>query len=163
MLPLSNDHIGACERLLAEALIELARDLRMVDAADIVAWVRGGRFGNIASIVGSAIELGFRPGVMRFALSGGVDLSWLGRLGVHLDMEFHHDGVDCYFRLHVSEAHAGVAITWLSVDGAPCRSAAGRDRFTAALASARCQDCRLSPAARLSRLDERKPGANEPA
>lgn len=137
MLSLANEHIAACERALAEGLVDLAQDLRRVDAADIVAWIHGGRLGNVAAIVGSATELVFRPGALRFAHSGGVDLAWQGGLAVHLDMELHHAGVDCYFRLHISETHSGVAITYLSVDGASCRTRTSRNRFMRALAAAR--------------------------
>ena len=43
MLSLTNEHIRACERVLALNVAGIAIDLRQLDAADLVAWVRGNR------------------------------------------------------------------------------------------------------------------------
>lgn len=136
MLSLCNDQIKACERMLAKSVLGLANELRIVDAGDMVGWLRCHRFGNLASLVSSSTELMFKPNTLRFSLSGDAELTWSGRMAVGLDMEFHHDCVDCYFRLHLDETCAGVDITYLSINGGPCTSPAHRERFAAALADA---------------------------
>lgn len=137
MLSESSEHDTACERLLAYELAELALELRQLDAADLIAWIRGNRLGNIASVIASSCELTFAPATLRFSLSGRADLSWKGPCEVSLDMEFHHEGVDCYFVLLIAEASAGIRILFLSIDGAICRTARCVDRLAAALKSAR--------------------------
>ena len=61
-----NEHIRKCEQVLAESVIEVARDLRLVEATDLVVWLQGRRFGNIAAIVNSSTELLFKAGVLQF-------------------------------------------------------------------------------------------------
>lgn len=136
MLTSCNDHIRDCERLLAESVLDLASELRLIDAADMIAWLRCHRFGNIASLVSSSAELMFKPSTLRFSFSGAAELTWDGDLAVHMDMEFHHHSVDCYFKLHLLKAHAGVVITYLAVDGLPCNNAAASNRFGEVLADA---------------------------
>jgi hypothetical protein len=157
VLKLINEHIRICERVLAENVIEVARDLRLVAAADLVVWLRAKRFGNIAAIVDSSTELLFKAGVLQFDMSGAADLCWSGRLAIDLDMKFRTAGVECYFRLHLFDACAGVAMTYLAIDGAPCASSWAARRFIAALSDARLQRPGLNPVPGRSR----KPGANE--
>lgn len=136
MLTSRNDHIRGCERLLAESVLDLASELRLIDAADMIAWLRCHRFSNIASLVSSSAELMFKPNTLRFSFSGAAELTWDGDLAVHMDMEFHHHLVDCYFKLHLLKAHAGVVITYLAVDGSPCNNTSASNLFEAALADA---------------------------
>lgn len=153
MLTPCNDHLGECERILAESILELASELRLINAADMVGWLRCHRFGNLATLVSSSAELMFKPSTLRFSFSGEAELTWEGDLALHLDMEFHHRSVDCYFKLHLLKVHAGVAITYLAVDGLPCNTEAASERFAAALADAA-----------LGRLPgpERRPAIGEP-
>jgi hypothetical protein len=157
VLKLFNEHIRICERVLAENVIEVARDLRLVAAADLVAWLEGRRLGNIAAIVDSSTELMFKAGAVQFDMSGAADLSWSGRLAINLDMKFRNVGVECYFRLHLFDAYAGVAITHLAIDAAPCASSWAARRYIAALSDARLQ----RPGLNAARARSRKPGANE--
>ena len=140
MLSSSSEYIMACERLLAKELSDLSRELRQLDAADLAAWIHGNRHGNVAAIVASACELSHKPGALRFALSGRVDLEWKGPFEVRLDMEFRNEGVDCYFALHIADTNAGVDIVFMTIDGAICRSTRCIDRFASALSSARIDD-----------------------
>lgn len=140
MLSLVNDHIRHCERRLAECILEVADELRLLDPADLVAWLRGRRFGNIAALVAASAELTFKPGALRFAMSGDATLDWSGRLAIRLDMELHHGGVDCFFSQHFDATRTEVVITYLLVDGAPCLSAAAAERFVAAVCDARKLD-----------------------
>jgi hypothetical protein len=137
VLSIANEHIHACEKILGEGLMEVARDLRQVDAADLVAWLRGHRFGNVAALIASSAELVFKEGTLRFALSGTADLAWSGTLSIELDMEFHDAAIDCYFRLYLFDASIAVGITYLAVNGAPCTSRHGAICFARAIRTAR--------------------------
>jgi hypothetical protein len=132
-----NEHIQRCEQVLAESVIDVARDLRLVDATELVAWLRGQRFGNIAAVVRSSAELFFKGDALRFAMSGAADLAWSGRLAINLDMEFQHAGVECHFRLYLYDAFVGVGISYLTVKGGPCVSASAADCFRMAMTDAR--------------------------
>jgi hypothetical protein len=133
----SNEFTSACERLLAIHLVDVATELREVDAADLVVWIHGNRLGNIASIVASCLEPAFKPGTLRFAISGGIRMTWSGLTEARIDMEFHYLGIDCYFALHIGDSSAGVDIEFLGIDGATCRSPDCVERFQSALNGAR--------------------------
>jgi hypothetical protein len=157
VLKLDNEHIRACERVLAESVIEVARDLRLVAAADLVVWLQEQRFGNLVAIVDCSTELNFKPGRLLFDGSGAVELSWSGRLTIDLDMKFQSAGVECYFRLRLGDRWAGVDVTYLTVDGAPRAGGWMVRRFTAAIADARLP----RRVANSIRTGTRKPGAIE--
>lgn len=106
------------ERALANGVRELASELRMVEPADYVAFVRTERFANIANLVASSAELFFKPGTIIFGQSGEVELTWDEPPSVALDMEFRHLHVNVFFRLVLEARSAGVEITYLSFEGA---------------------------------------------
>ena len=104
------------EKALAEGIKEVASELRLIDAADFVAFIRTEQFANIGNLVSSSTELYFKPGTIRFGLSGDVDLQWGGTPSVSLDMEFHHMRVNVYFRLLLEALHAGIEIDYITFD-----------------------------------------------
>jgi hypothetical protein len=106
------------ERALGHGVRELASELRMIEPADYVAFVRAERFANIANLVASSAELFFKPGTISFGHSGEVDLRWGEPPSVALDMEFRHQQVNVYFRLILEAQRAGVEITYLAFDEA---------------------------------------------
>lgn len=87
------------EAIVLQNIRELANDLRYVDVADYVAFVRCERLGNIADIVNSAAELFFYPQTLRFGHGGEVELTWDEPPRVALDLEFSNLGVNVYFQL----------------------------------------------------------------
>lgn len=106
------------EKALGHGVRELASDLRLVEPADYVGYVRTERFANIANLVASSAELFFKPGTICFGHSGEVDLQWGQPPAVALDMEFRHMHVNVYFRLVLEADKAGVEITYLTFEGA---------------------------------------------
>jgi hypothetical protein len=95
----SNEFSSEREAIVLQHVRELATDLRYVDVADYVAFVRCDRLGNIADIVNSAAELFFYPETLRFGHGGEVELSWDTPPKVALDLEFSNLGVNVYFQL----------------------------------------------------------------
>lgn len=117
MLKQRIDHTHEREKALALGMTEVASELRLVDAVDYVAFIRTEQFGNLSALVNSSTELYYKPGTICFGLSGDIDLKWGGVPAVMLDMEFHHENVNVYFRLMLEALHAGVEINYISFDG----------------------------------------------
>ena len=88
--------------IISVHLQEVIHDLRLVDVADYIAFIRCELFGNIADIVNSATELTFYPNTLTFGLGGEYILDWNSAPKVMLDLEFSNMGVNAYFRLTLS-------------------------------------------------------------
>lgn len=131
------------EKALASALKDVASDLRLVSAADFVAFVRTGQLANIANIVTSSTELYFRPGTLRFGRSCEADLTWDSPPHVSLALEFCHDGVTAFFRLILAAKHACVEMDGLSISPETSSPDAETERLIGALASARLRSCQV--------------------
>src|SRR5262245_23004885 len=95
------DYTVERERALADGIKEVASELRLIEAADFVAFLRTEQLANIANLVNSSTELYFKPDTIKFGLSGDVHLPWGSAPTVSLDMEFHHMQVNVYFRLRL--------------------------------------------------------------
>lgn len=98
------------ERILAEAISPVATELRLLDAADLIALLRFERRGNLADLVASAAELYFHPGTVAFGVGGDYRLEWDSEPEVELDLEIKPQGVTIYAKLALSKSHAGVEI-----------------------------------------------------
>lgn len=94
--------------IIAGHLAEVIEDLRLVDVADYIAFIRCELFGNIADIVNSATELTFYPDTLIFGLGGEYTLDWDAPPTVMLDLEFRNMGVNAYFRLTLSAESAEI-------------------------------------------------------
>ncbi|PSH68179.1 hypothetical protein CU102_14750 [Phyllobacterium brassicacearum] len=94
--------------IISTHLSEVIRDLRLVDVADYIAFIRCELFGNIADIVNSATELTFYPDTLIFGLGGEYTLDWNSSPRVMLDLEFSNMGVNAYFRLTLSAESAEI-------------------------------------------------------
>lgn len=125
------------EKALGHGVRELASDLRLVEPADYVDYVRTERFANIAHLVSSSAELFFKPGTIFFGHSGEVDLQWDQTPSVALDMEFRHMRVSIYFRLVLEAERAGVEITYVAFEGAAAEPDENTRRLVEAIADAR--------------------------
>jgi hypothetical protein len=125
------------EKALAEGIKEVASELRLIEAADFVAFLRTDQFANIANLVNSSTELYFKPGTIRFGLSGDANLQWGGTPSVSLDMEFHHMQVNVYFRLCLEALHAGIEIDYITFEEGSADPDRNTQRLIQAIANAR--------------------------
>lgn len=125
------------EKALADGLRDVASELRLIDAADLIAFIRTERFANIANLVNSSTELYFKPGIVHFGQSGDVDVKWGEPPTISLDMEFRHMRVSVYFRLLLRALQAGVEIDYITFDGASPDPAENTRRLVDAIAAAR--------------------------
>jgi hypothetical protein len=104
------------EMALADGMRDVAAELRLIDAADLIAFIRTEQFANIANLVNSSTELYYSPGTLSFGRSGDIDLKWGGAPIISLDMEFHHGQVSVYFRLLLEALQAGIEIDYINFD-----------------------------------------------
>ncbi len=125
------------ERVLADGLKEVAAELRLIDPADLVAFIRTERYGNIRTLVNAATEMYFMPGTITFGLAGHVDLRWDGNPSISLDMEFHHHKIDVFFRLLLESKEAGIEIHYISFGSSALNTAESTGQLVAAIADAR--------------------------
>jgi hypothetical protein len=145
MLKQGCDYALEREKALADGLRDVASELRLIDAIDLVTFIRAEQFGNIKTLVNSSTELFFKPGTISFGSSGDVDLRWGGSPSVALDMEFHHMCVSVYFRLLLRALHAGIEINHISFEDGSRDPDENTRRLVDAIA-----DARLSPASPLA-------------
>lgn len=140
MLKQGNIYTLQREKALADGLRDVAAELRLIDATDLIAFLRTEQFANIAQLVNSSSELYFKPNTLSFGRSGDVHLKWGEAPAIGLDMEFHHRGVAVYFRLVLQALQAGVDIHYISF----CESSAAPEENTARLIEA-IADARVTP------------------
>ena len=57
------------ERIIADALIDVASELRLTDVAELITLIRNDQDANLADLVNSSTELFFKSGTLRYALS----------------------------------------------------------------------------------------------
>lgn len=116
MLDIRKRHSLERERALAAGIREVVAELRLVEVADYIAFLRLEHYGNIADIINSSSELYLKPGVLRFANSGSVDVAWGRQPILSLSLEFAHAGVVAHFVLELAAAAAAVDITYISFE-----------------------------------------------
>jgi hypothetical protein len=98
------------ERVLADAIVDVASELRLADPTEFILLVRGEQEANISDLVNSSSELFFKKGSLRYALSADCALGWGSTPSVSLDMEFRHGSVTAFFRLILGGQRAAVEI-----------------------------------------------------
>ena len=137
MLRQGNTYTLQREKALADGLRDVAAELRLIDATDLIAFLRTEQFGNIAHLVNSSSELYFKPDTLSFGQAGDVQLKWGEAPSIGLDMEFQHAGVSVYFRLLLQALQAGVEINYIAFAGGSADPEENTLRLVEAIADAR--------------------------
>ncbi len=122
------------ERIIADAIVPVATELRLSDPTEFILLVRGEQEANIADLVNSSSELFFKKGSLRYALSADCSLSWGSTPSVTLDMEFRHHRVTAFFRLTLGGLRARVEVLDVLIEP---DLGDGAERLRAALADAK--------------------------
>jgi hypothetical protein len=125
------------EPIIADALVGVASELRLTDAAELMSMIKNDQAANIADLVNSSTELFFKSGTLRYALSASFKAPWDATPAVEIDLEFRHAGVSAFFRLKIGERRAGVEIIDILFDEQGLDDFAKAERLSAALQSAR--------------------------
>jgi hypothetical protein len=147
MLRSGNNTTREREKVLADGIKEVASDLRLIEAADLVAYIRTEQFGNLGNLVNSSTELYFKPHTIYFGNSGTINLTWGGAPSVVLDMEFRYMNVNVYFRLLLEAFQAGVEIDYVTFDNGSADPQENTQRMIDAIASARLSPAQSQPPA----------------
>ena len=125
------------EQIIADALVDVASELRLTDAAELLAMIRNDHAANIADLVNSSTELFFKTGTLRYALSASFKAPWDATPTVEIDMEFRHAAVCAFFRLKIGQRRAGVEIIDILFEERGLDDLAQAERLSAAIESAR--------------------------
>jgi hypothetical protein len=125
------------EQIIADALVDVASELRLTDAAELILMIRNDHAANIADLVNSSTELFFKSGTLRYALSASFRAPWDATPVVAIDMEFRHAMVSAFFRLTIGQRRAGVEIIEILFDEQGLDDRTKADRLSAAFHSAR--------------------------
>jgi hypothetical protein len=106
------------EVIVANAIQQVVSELRLVDVADYIAFMRLESFASIADIVDSAAELYFMPGTLKLGHGGEAHVGWTESPRIVLDLELRPRGATVYFQLTLSALHASVDVNYVSFDDA---------------------------------------------
>ncbi|MDN5928768.1 MAG: hypothetical protein L0I29_17000 [Hyphomicrobiales bacterium] len=130
-------HSETREVIVAKAIENVVAELRMVDVADYVAYIKLERFANISDLVASAAELYFMPGTLRLGHGGEAEICWAAPPKIVLDLELRPRGATIYFTLALSDKHAEIDVNYVSFDEPGSDPLANTDFLEAAIADAR--------------------------
>jgi hypothetical protein len=122
---------------LAEALKEVAGELRLVDLADFVTFIHKEQFTNIQDVVNSSIELFFKHGTLTYGAMASFELEWDHPPTVTIGLEFNHSSVSILFDLVLQTFDAGVEIRALSLSDELTTPDEETKMIVAAIAAAR--------------------------
>lgn len=104
-------------RAIAEGIMDVATELRLIDLADFVSFIRLEQFANVQDIVNSSIELYFKHGTLTYACTADYQLEWDASPAVLIGMEFSHREVIASFNLTLRPAVASVELHSISFGG----------------------------------------------
>ncbi|MCZ8544471.1 hypothetical protein OOJ09_09790 [Mesorhizobium qingshengii] len=109
-------HANSREIIVANAIEQVVEELRLIDVADYIAFIRLEHFACLSDLVDSAAELFFMPGTLRLGHGGEAHVDWSGSPRIVLDLELRPPGVTVYFQLTLSERGSSVAVNYVSFE-----------------------------------------------
>jgi hypothetical protein len=130
-------HSETREVIVAKAIESVVSELRMIDVADYVAYIKLERFANISDLVASAAELYVMPGTLRLGHGGEAQVCWAAPPKIVLDLELRPRGATIYFTLALSDQHAEIDVNYVSFDEPDGDPDANTNFLAAAIADAR--------------------------
>ncbi|MDB5650201.1 MAG: hypothetical protein JWL62_1721 [Hyphomicrobiales bacterium] len=132
------DHLRDRELALGIAIQDFATDLRLVDPADLVTFVRMEQYANIEDLVNSSSELLFKPSTLTFGWGADMRVTWTETPCVSLDMEFRHASVTVFFALGLRAESATVEIRYICFEAPLPDPSLNTLRLVEALNASRC-------------------------
>ncbi|PBC10225.1 hypothetical protein [Mesorhizobium sp. WSM3859] len=109
-------HANSRELIVASAIEPVVGELRLIDVADYIAFIRLEHFACLSDLVDSAAELYFRPGTLRLGHGGEAHVDWSGNPRIVLDLELRPRGVTVYFQLTLTERGPSVVVNYVSFE-----------------------------------------------
>ncbi len=109
-------HAYSREVIVARAIEQVVVELRLIDVADYIAFIRLEHFACLADLVDSASELFFMPGTLKLGHGGEAHVDWSGAPRIVLDLELRPRGATVYFQLTLTEHDANVVLNYVSFE-----------------------------------------------
>lgn len=109
-------HAETRESIVAHAIEQVVGELRLVDVADYIAFIRLEHFACLSDLVDSAAELYFMPGTLKLGHGGEAYVDWSGSPRIVLDLELRPMGVTVYFQLTLEEQQASVVVNYVAFE-----------------------------------------------
>ncbi len=109
-------HADTRESIVANAIGAVVGELRLVEVADYIAFIRLEHFACLSDLVDSAAELYFLPGTLRLGHGGEAHVDWGGRPRIVLDLELRPHGATVYFQLTLMEDEASVVVNYVAFE-----------------------------------------------
>jgi hypothetical protein len=134
-----DDHALIRSKALAEGIKDVAAELRLIDVADFIAFIRTENFANIHDIVNSSLELFFKHGTLRYGSAAALDVKWGSPPAIMLDMEFRHMAISVFFNLTLRALNASVAIHYINFGEGSRTPEENTSRLIRAISDARLQ------------------------
>jgi hypothetical protein len=133
----TQNHLHEREAALALAMKDMAAELRLVDPADYVCYVRMEQYSNLEDIINSSSELLFQPGSLTFGWGADARLSWGEEPRIFLDMEFRYASVTVFFSLGFAKEREFIAVRMITFDNPDEDPVVNTGRLLGALTAAR--------------------------
>ncbi|UCI09243.1 hypothetical protein [Mesorhizobium sp. B1-1-8] len=109
-------HANSRELIVACAIEDVVGELRLIEVADYIAFIRLEHFACLSDLVDSAAELFFQPGTLRLGHGGEAHIDWNGSPRIVLDLELRPRGVTVYFQLTLSGQATSVVVNYVSFE-----------------------------------------------
>lgn len=132
-----DDHLFIREKALSENIKDVAAELRLIDVADLITYIRTGQLANIGDLINSSAELVFKPGTLSYGWGADIDVKWGSPPKIFFDMEFRHMSVWICFSLGLGALHGSIGIHSITFEQPSENPRENTDRLVAALADAR--------------------------
>jgi hypothetical protein len=127
----------ASERIIAEGIVDVASELRLLEVPELVAMIRRDESLNIADLVNSSTELYFRSGALRYASCADYHVQWDAAPVIILGLEFCSPPVSVFFRLLIGQSSASVELLRESYGQEDLDEDSKHEILSAAIANAR--------------------------
>ncbi|MEW6632230.1 MAG: hypothetical protein AB1440_15260 [Pseudomonadota bacterium] len=109
-------HANSRELIVASAIKQVVDELRLIEVADYIAFIRLEHFACLSDLVDSAAELYFQPGTLRLGHGGEAHVDWTGNPRIVLDLELRPRGVTVYFQLTLTGLGSSVVVNYVSFE-----------------------------------------------
>lgn len=125
------------EKILADGIVDVASELRMVDISDFIFHIKSENFANVGDLINSSAELYFKPGTITFNWSATLRVDWKARPAVAFDLEFKNAGVRALFSLELEDDRASVDIRSLTFENQASGALPNTEMFYDAILNAK--------------------------
>jgi hypothetical protein len=157
------------EEMIANAMVDVATELRLADPSELIFMIRNEQAANIADLVNSSSELFFKSGTLRYALSAACEVQWESTPVIRLEMEFRYATVCAFFSLLIGGRNAAIDVAEILFDDDNLDGREKEQRLSAAIAAARLQPLGRTRGDAFHQIERlagdtwRKPGASPDA